>query len=264
MLEDVGATGHGIAGVVHGQVLPCSDAIPDVHPAGERVSLSRFHRDPGRVDAGDGEAESAELLRQKAAAAADVQRSRAAGDVGQAPEPREDVPEVAHAARGHAAVQEDERALVVPPRRAEPVVDRVVDGRCHLQLLRVSEGSCRPCMDRSAGYSNVIKTPSCNPPRYLLVDRCSTARTAGRAGTLSGEELQMRTPGSREPNRRPAQRAMPRRRRFGRRPVIALTGLAAKGIAATRGRSGWAATTSSSSPSAGSCPSTPTSFAPGL
>jgi hypothetical protein len=42
----------------------------------------------------------------------------------------------------------------------------------------------------------------------------------------------MRTPGSREPKRRRAERAVPRRRRFGRRPAIALTGLTAMVVAA--------------------------------
>jgi len=100
-------------------------AVLFIQPKSTRVRAGGLDRHRRGIDADDVEPETRELLGQKTAPAADVQGAQASSPAvalaGQ------DLTEVGEAARGHAAVQDVERAAFIPPGLADAIIDLIVD-----------------------------------------------------------------------------------------------------------------------------------------
>ena len=145
----------GVGGETHGEIAVVSERPDEELPA---ARLGERHR--GKVWV---ESQPGELLRQKAATATDVQ--------GPAPDrcsrrtPIEHAAEVGEPARREAALQDVERVVLVPPARAQAVVDVVVDRHRHL-LARMPHaqptdaGPRRRAVLRQAEGGGVKKPPS--------------------------------------------------------------------------------------------------------
>ena len=173
MLEHVAAVGDVEGLVGERQLLARADRVLDVEALRRGVGARRLDRLRGGVDAGHAAAEPRELLREQAAAGADVQCGLA---LRVDPELLDQhAAHVAEARRVDARAQQAEHRVVVPPRVGEAVVELVVD---------------RHAAPRSCGAQH-------RPPRAHATD--NLARVAERdpncifckvvAGEIPGEEI---------------------------------------------------------------------------
>ena len=141
MLEHVTAVRHVEHAILEGQLLAFPDPVVDLQAAGGRMPAGSLDQHRRGINANHVEPKARELLGKETTPATNVQGSHASSPavvlVGQ------DLTEVGEAARGHAAVQDVERAALI-----DLIVDRHRDisANC-LSLTRarvVFPGGCGP------------------------------------------------------------------------------------------------------------------------
>ena len=117
MLEHVTAVRHVEHAILEGQLLAFPDPVVDLQAAGGRMPAGSLDRHRRGINANHVEPKARELLGKETTPATNVQGSHASSPavvlVGQ------DLTEVGEAARGHAAVQDVQRAALI-----DLIVDR--------------------------------------------------------------------------------------------------------------------------------------------
>jgi hypothetical protein len=176
VLEHITAARHGEGCVRHRQLLADPDPVVDAQAPPGRVGARRADRRRRRVDPGHPAAQGRELLGQEPAAAADVQHPQSGRSGTELP--GEHVTEIGEPARRDAAVQHVQRARLIPPRPAQPVVHAIVNAPPHHGVL--PGGTPRGFPVQHIGNCGVVARRPIRPAvaRMVMASRSPTAAVA--------------------------------------------------------------------------------------